>query len=119
MIRLPNARADLDAVYKSRGNLVPFYKFDESGRMQIVRQPTIEDAEIVRQAIDEAATKAFREGSGQVGSALAPLQSRLRSQLDTESPELANVRRNWRDLSRAREAYDLGLKSLSKSADEI
>jgi hypothetical protein len=119
MIRLPNARADLDAVYKSRGNLVPFYKFDESGRMQIVRQPTIEDAEIVRQAIDEAATKAFREGSGQVGSALAPLQSRLRSQLDTESPELANVRRNWRDLSRAREAYDLGTKSLSKSADEI
>jgi len=118
-MRLPNAKDALDKVYKARGNLVPFYKFDDAGRIQIVRQPTLEDAEIVRRAIDETTSKAFREGEGAVGEALAPLESRLRSQLNEASPELATVRQNWRQLNTARDAFKLGRQAFGKNADEI
>ena len=119
LVRLPNAQEALSKVYKARGNLVPFYKFDDAGQLSIVRQPTLEDAEIVRRAIDEATGKAFREGEGAVGEALSPLENRLRSQLNEESPELANVRQNWRVLNQSRDAFKLGRQSLAKSVDEM
>lgn len=119
LVRLPNAQSALDKVYKARGNLVPFYKFDDAGRLQIVRQPTVEDAELVRRAIDEATTKAFKEGEGAVGEALSPLESQLRKQLDEAFPELRDVRSNWRKLNTARDAFKLGRQSIGKPADEI
>lgn len=119
MTRLPNAREALDKVYKARGNLVPFYKFDDAGNMQIIRQPTVEDAEIVRRAIDEATGKAFREGEGAVGEALSPLEKQLRAQLDEAFPELATVRANWRTLNTSREAFKVGRQAFGKNADEI
>lgn len=119
LVRLPNAQEALNKVYKARGNLVPFFKFDNTGKMQIVRQPTVEDAELVRRAIDEATTKAFKEGEGAVGEALSPLERQLRKLLDEEFPDLANVRSNWRQLNTARDAFKLGRQSMGKSADEI
>lgn len=119
MTRLPNAREALDKVYKARGNLVPFYKFDDAGNMQIIRQPTVEDAEIVRRAIDEATGKAFREGEGAVGEALSPLEKQLRAQLDEAFPELATVRANWRTLNTSRDAFKVGRQAFGKNADEI
>jgi len=119
LVRLPNAQEALNKVYKARGNIVPFYKFDNAGNLQIVRQPTVEDAELVRRAIDEATSKAFREGEGAVGEALAPLEKQLRSLLDNEFPDLANVRANWRQLNTARDAFKLGRQAFGKNADEI
>lgn len=119
LVRLPNAQEALNKVYKARGNIVPFYKFDDAGNLQIVRQPTVEDAELVRRAVDEATTKAFKEGEGAVGEALAPLERQLRSLLDNEFPDLANVRANWRQLNTARDAFKLGRQALGKNADEI
>lgn len=119
MIRLPNAREALDKVYKARGNLVPFYKFDDAGNMQIVRQPTVEDAEIVRRAIYGTIQKSFKEEDGQIGEALSPLEKQLRSQLDQAFPELAQVRSNWRMLNTAREAFKVGRQAFGKNVDEI
>lgn len=119
MVRLPDARNVMDNIYKARGNLVPFYKVADDGSIRIVRQPTVEDAELIRRALAEQASDAFKAGRGSIGEPLSDLETRLRSRLDAESPELSQTRQNWRYLNTARDAFKLGRSSLGKNADEI
>jgi len=118
LVRMPNAADALNNIYKARGKLVPFFKIDENGALKIVRQPTVEDAEIVRRALSETTSKSYREGSGSIGEALGEIESRLRSQLDNEAPDLSKTRQNWSDLNRARDAFASGRKLLSGDLEE-
>lgn len=118
LTRMPDAANDLNKIYKARGGLVPFFEVGENGALKIIRQPTVEDAEIVRRALSEATGKSYREGSGSIGEALSDLEKSLRRQLDDEAPALAQTRQNWSTLSRAREAFESGRKLLSGDLEE-
>ena len=117
--RIPGARGKMDEIYQARGGLVPFYKFDDAGKLEIVRMPTLEDAEIVRRAAQEVKDSAFREGRGSVGESIGQVESNLRRSIDSEAPDLAETRAAWRQMNVAREAFDNGRKAIGKNADEI
>lgn len=118
LTRMPNAGAELNAIYKARGGLVPFFEIGENGALKIIRQPTVEDAEIVRRALAESASKAYREGSGTIGEPISDLEKTLRRQLDDEAPDLATTRKNWSELNKARDAFDTGRKILTGDMEE-
>lgn len=118
LVRMPDAAAEIGKIYQSRGNLVPFFKVNENGALQIVRQPTVEDAEIIRRALAEATSKAYKDKSGSIGEALGDLERSLRKQLDDEAPDLAATRQNWANLNTARDAFDTGRKILTGDLEE-
>lgn len=119
MVRTPDARTRLDEVYKARGNLVPFYKIDDAGKIKIVRAPTLEDAEIVRRAVAESVDDAFRTGRKSVGESLKDVENNLRTRLNVESPELEATRANWRQINVARDSFEKGRKIIGRNADEV
>lgn len=118
LVRMPDAAAEIGKIYQSRGNLVPFFKVGDNGALQIIRQPTVEDAEIIRRALSEATSKAYKDKSGTIGEALGDLERSLRKQLDDEAPDLAATRQNWSNLNKSRDAFDLGRKILTGDLEE-
>ena len=119
LIRAPGIRSRLDEIYQGRGNLVPFYKIEENGAIKIVRAPTVEDAEIVRRALAESKSAAFKDSKGTLGESLGEMESNLRRGLDVDAPDLAQTRANWATLSKAKEAFEYGRKAAGKNADEV
>lgn len=118
LVRMPDAAAEIGKIYQARGNLVPFFKVGDNGALQIIRQPTVEDAEIIRRALAEATSKAYKDKSGTIGEALGDLERSLRKQLDDEAPDLAATRQNWSNLSKARDAFETGRKALTGDLEE-
>jgi len=117
--RFPNAKDVLGEIYQAKGGLVPFYKIADNGEIQIVRMPTLEDAEIVRRGLNEATTDAYKSGKGGLGEPLSELEDTLRKQLDAFSPALKATRKQASNVRGARDAYKLGRGSLSKNVDEL
>ena len=117
--RLPNAKDELDKIYKAKGGLVPFYTVDKTGALKIERMPTLEDAEIVRRRLSETTSTAFRSGEGTLGEALGEIESRLRKNIDDISPTLSNIRSQASNVRKQREAYKFGRNVLTKNADEV
>lgn len=118
MTRMPDAAAELGKIYKARGGLVPFFEIGENGALRIIRQPTVEDAEIVRRALAEATSKSYREGSGAIGESLGDLEKTLRKQLDDEAPALGATRENWSKMNKVREMFEDGRKLLAGDLEE-
>lgn len=117
--RLPNAKTDLDEIYKAKGGIVPFYKVGENGAISIVRKPTLEDAEIIRRKLSETTSDAFRSGKGSLGEPLGELEKVLRTQIDDLSPTLKEIRKNASNVRTQRDAFKLGRGALSKNVDEL
>jgi len=116
--RMPDAANELNTIYKTQGKLVPFFSVAENGAIKIERMPTVEDAEIVRRALAEATSAAYKGGKGTIGEPLSDLEKTLRKQLDNEAPDLAATRQNWSNLNKARDAFDTGRKILTGDTEE-
>lgn len=122
--RMPDLANKLQKRYQVLGNIVPFFDkklFDSTGEIRLVRQPTVQDAEIVRRAVDDEVQSAFKPGSGMtdIAPALKNIEQRIRNALDEAVPELAQTRANWASLSMQRQQFDLGSKALNKNIDEL
>lgn len=116
--RFPDARDTLNKLYGER-NIVPLFGADEAGAITLKRIPTLEDAEILRRAMDEQASTLYRSGSGSRGEAAAEAARALRSQLDEAFPDLASVRQSASQRRTIRDMFAEGRKALSANADEI
>lgn len=122
--RIPNLAQKLQERYKVKGGLVPFYDeklLSETGELRIVRQPTIEDAEIVRRTVQNEVDIAFGPTSTtkDLGPDLKNIESNLRRNIDADSPDLAQTRANYSRLAKGREAFDDGNKAWNQNVDEI
>ena len=122
--RIPNLAQKLQERYKVKGGIVPFYDeklLRETGELKIVRQPTIEDAEIVRRTVQNEVDISFGVGSTtkDLGPDLKNIEQNLRRNIDADSPELAQTRANYSRLAKGREAFDDGNKAWNKNVDEI
>lgn len=122
--RIPNLAQKLQERYKVKGGLVPFYDeklLRETGELKIIRQPTIEDAEIIRRTVQNEVDIAFGMGSTtkDLGPDLKAIEQNLRRNIDADSPELAQTRANYSRLAKGREAFDDGNKAWNKNVDEI
>lgn len=92
----------------------PFFKVVK-GNIEIMRTPTLKEAERVRSALSDFALNS----KGQMKSDYKALEAKLRAAIDEASPELRDVRAVWATTRRGAELFDQGRKVFSKSADEI
>ena len=117
--RVPETRAGLSRQYQAE-NLVPLFKELDNGAIEFARAPTLRDAEIVRRVLKDVQGAEFSAGRGQMGSTIGDLESGLRSQIDTASPDLGAVRASYAGKMAAREAFEEGRKKgLSMNVDEL
>lgn len=117
--RLPAARAEVDNIYSTSRTLVPLFVPDEAGAVTLRRAPTLEDAEVIRRALDEEATKLYRAGSGSLANNYSDAAADLRSMLDEVYPNLDATRARAKLRRDVRDAFAEGRKAMSRNADEV
>ena len=101
----------LEQIYGSSKNLVPLFTRNKNGVVRMLRQPKLEDVEVVRRTLSETAFEFNKAGKGQVGGNLQILAESLRNKLDNYGAvgaSLKAVRQQASDVRRGREAYDYG-----------
>jgi len=114
---------ELEKIYSSSGHLVPLFARNSNGAIRILRQPSLEDAEVVRRTLAEVAYDLNKSGKGQAGGNIQALAESLRTKLDDMSPTLKVVREQAKIVRKGREAYDYGLGLLNakkgNSAEDV
>ena len=101
----------LEQIYGSSKSLVPLFTRNKNGVVRMLRQPKLEDVEVVRRTLSETAFEFNKAGKGQVGGNLQILAESLRNKLDNYGAvgaSLKAVRQQASDVRRGREAYDYG-----------
>jgi len=99
----------------------PFFQVNKDGAVTLLRKPSLEEAEVIRRALQDKTTQAYRGGKGRAGEAYRSLENQLRTTLDEVSPELAATRAQWSSVKSAGEAFEQGQKAFSQNigADAI
>jgi hypothetical protein len=112
----------LDDIYKLK-KMKPLTRIVKSGKNKgkvvFNREPTLEDAEIIRRAIAEAKDEAFTGKKNIKGSLLDEFEKDLRGHLDNFSDDLRLAREESSILFDKREAFEIGRKAFSKDSDEL
>ena len=112
----------LDDIYKLK-KMKPLTRIVKSGKNKgkvvFNREPTLEDAEIIRRAIAEAKDEAFTGKKNIKGSLLDEFEKDLRKHLDNFSDDLRLAREESSILFDKREAFEIGRKAFSKDSDEL
>lgn len=117
--RLPETRTYIEKIMRAQGLPSLFNVNKKTKAVTFSRELTLEDAEIIRRAVSDATTKAFKkDNEGTLGGVLSKTELSLRSLLDDYSPELAAVRAKWSAIQSAKDAFDEGKKIFSKSPDD-
>ena len=117
--RMPEMRDVLNQLYREDETLVPLLKTLDDGSVEFARAPTVRDAEVLRQEIDDLTKKRFIGGEGQLGVVSGKKASDLRQNIDKQSPELAAVRADYFKRMSAKEAFNYGNNALTKDVDLI
>ena len=114
--------AALDDIYRLK-KMKPLTRIVKSGKNKgkvvFNREPTLEDAEIIRRAIAEAKDEAFSGKKNIKGSLLDNFEKDLRKHLDNFSDDLRIAREESSILFKKRDAFEIGRKALSKDSDEL
>jgi len=113
---------ELHAIYSASGGKQLFAK-NKNGVIRLLRQPTLEDAEIIRRTLDELAHELFVNGKGTRGGHIAAIAEAIRKKLDAFSKPLKTVRKKAHIVRKGREAYEYGLGLLTakkgNSAEDV
>lgn len=109
--RVPAAKKELDKLFRAQTGESPFFRETDQG-FEFLRKPTLSEAEVMRRAIGQSATREFASGGGDVGRAYGGVESGVRQNIDDISPDLAAVRSRWSGIEKTREAFQLGQKGL-------
>lgn len=98
----------------------PLFKMNpETKVLELTRDVDLETGEIIRRALSDSSSAAYRGGQGAMGEAVGNLEGGLRKILDDASPELKDTRAAWAAINASADAFDQGRKILTKSADEV
>ena len=113
----------LEQIYSSSGSLVPLFAKNKDGVIRFLRQPSLEDAEVIRRALSEVSYDLFKSGKGTAGGNIKALEQAIRKKLDKLSPSLTAVREQAKVVRKGREAYEYGLGLLNakkgNSAEDV
>ena len=116
--RFPQAGAELDDIYTAR-NLVPLFRKDDAGAIQMVRQPTAEDAEILYRSVRDFTSQAYQGGRGTMGETAGQVADELKAKIGQDFPNVARARQVSAGRFAAQEAFDTGRKALTKDPEEL
>ena len=86
---------------------------------ELTRDVDLETGEIIRRALNDRATSAFKSGEGAMGQAVSKLEGDIRQVLDDVSPDLQKTRANWAAINASADAFDQGSNILTKKADDV
>ena len=91
------------------------------GKIELLRDVTLEDGEIIRRAVNDAVDSAFSGAKPKrnFGTALNKIEKSIRSILDEVSPELAATRAKWASIKLAKDSFDAGKKAIGKSFEDL
>jgi len=117
--RVPDAQAVLNKVFKSEGGLVPPYKFNDDGSIELVRVPTLQDAEITRRAVKGAVDLEYKSGIPDVAKNLKSVERELRGMIDSASPELSTVRSQYSRMMDMRNTFEEGRKAFNLPPEQL
>ena len=87
--------------------------------VELLRDVTLKEAEVIRRGLKGISRAAFTGDNPELGPPLAKIEKRLRSVIDSVSPELAETRAAWAAINRSSDAFQDGSKILTKSPDEV
>ena len=87
--------------------------------VELLRDVTLKEAEVIRRGLKGISTAAFKGDNPELGPPLSKIEKRLRSVIDSVSPELAETRAAWAAINRSSDAFQDGSKILTKSPDEV
>jgi|DEB0MinimDraft_6_1074348.scaffolds.fasta_scaffold00501_4 hypothetical protein len=115
----PALRADLETFYRNEG-FVPLFKDMPDGSIEYARAPTLQDAETARGIIRDEASALFAASKGTLGYQKKQQEKKLKSALDTSSPELSAAVSNYAKMASQRDAFEAGKKkALTRNVDEL
>lgn len=115
----PSLRVDLETFYRNEG-FVPLFKDMPDGRIEYARAPTLQDAETARGIIRDEASALFDASKGMLGTQKKQQERKLKSALDTSSPELSAAVSNYAKMASQRDAFEAGKKkALTRNVDEL
>jgi hypothetical protein len=115
----PDVAQNIVKIYRAEGKLVPPFKIADNGEIQLVRVPSLKDAETMRQLIDDKARTMFKNGDNTMGIIFSGVARTLREQIDSMSPQLARTRQTASQTRTARDAFEAGRKAMSMNVDEL
>ena len=91
----------------------------KKGKLELLRDVTLEDGEIIRRALADATNKAFSGNKGNLGTSLGAIEKSVRNIIDEVSPDLAATRAKWASIKAAQQAFEDGKKSFGKSFEDL
>ena len=109
-------REELGALYQAR-NVVPLFKVGDDGAVELVRTPSLEDADIVYRILRDETSKLYRDGSGTRAGVMKEYRDSLKQQLDTEFADLGEARANYSLAQKSAERFDDGYSAINKDVD--
>ena len=96
------------------------FKIDKkTGIVELTRAVDLETGEIIRRALKDGETAAYKAGKGALAGAIGNLETGIRQVLDDVSPNLQKTRANWAAINDSADAFDQGSKILTKDADQV
>ena len=117
--RAPDAAENINALHLAKTGQKPFFKIDETGEIQFIRAPNIQDMETARRGIQTTINNKFKSGQGDVGTELKPFETALRDEINKSSQALKDARTTAASNKTTTESFDSGKKAFGKSPDEI
>lgn len=117
--RVPGASGEVATALRARTGESPFFEVLEDGSFKFTRAPTLMEAERVRRAISNYATRLYRESQGGAGEEVAGVGERLRGAIDVSVPEMAATRTQAATVRTARDSFTQGQTIFGKSSDEV
>ena len=107
----------LNKLIKKR-KLPPLFKENDKGVLELTRNISLEEGEIVRRSLKDAADVNYRAGEGGLGELDSIAEREMRSILDDLSPDLKATRAKWKQLKSVKDTYDESRKIFGKTAED-
>jgi len=94
-----------------------FFEISEDGAVNILRAPTIEEAEIVRRALADLRSKYYKAGEGGTAQAYGRAENELRQTIDMLSDETQQARATYNKMMDQGRAFEAGQKAFKANPD--
>ena len=107
----------LNKLIKKR-KLPPLFKENDKGVLELTRNVSLEEGEVVRRSLKDATDVNYRAGEGGLAELDSIAERDMRSILDDLSPELKTTRAKWKQLKSVKDTYDESRKIFGKTAED-
>lgn len=115
-IRAPEAFSEVKKALEAAGKPL-FFKMADDGSVNVLRAPTIEEAEIVRRAIFNTKSRLYKSGEGMAAEAYGQLETQLRDAIDMLSDDTRAARKTYNEMMDQDRAYKAGEKAFKATPD--